>query len=117
MDSTQILHFEQSEVDLVNRFCEKLNLGLGVEYVGTWGEPNDALNLCEYVLVRDTKTHITLYHITSTPGSLYIQPEQIETKVGEYATLELALVGLAEEVVRSAASVFFEDRRCENLDD
>lgn len=110
METAQVVPFTQEDAEFVGKFCDFLKLGLKVERIDTWNEPDDAIDLCEYVIIRDAEGKHNLYRITSTRGDLINPPDQIETHLGEYFTLNLALVGLAEAVVRDGASVFFEDQ-------
>lgn len=103
--------FTQEDSKIVNDFFASLKMGLKVESIDTNDEENDTINLCEYTVIKDKNGRFFAYRITST-GGYHTPPEQVDTPIGEFFSLPLALTGIAQDVTMIQAGNFFEDLFC-----
>lgn len=106
--------FIQTDSKIVNDFFAALKMDLNVESIETNNSENDTINLCEYTIIKGDNGKFYADRITST-GGYHTPPEQVETPIGEFFSLSLALTGIAQDVTLTRASIFFEDLFCASL--
>lgn len=107
--------FTQADSKIVNDFFAALKMDLNVESIDTNNSENDTINLCEYTIIKGEDGKFYADRITTT-GGYHTPPEQVETSIGEFFSLPLALTGIAQDVTLKQASIFFEDLFCSTLE-